>query len=93
MLAIVELQRLTLLLLPSLTPLQLVTRGVIPRSSQYPQLTTNLTQIDIDDGTVDSDNANFIAVDFELRDVSGEGRSHSYAFLISVDHAFGTSNI
>jgi hypothetical protein len=61
--------------------------------SQYPQLTTNLTQLDIDDGTVDSDNANFIAVSFELNDVASEGRSNSYAHLISVDHAFGPNPV
>jgi hypothetical protein len=61
--------------------------------TQYPQLTTNLTQIDIDDGTVDSDNANFIAIDFELGDVSNEGRSNSYALLVSVDHAFGPNPV
>ena len=57
--------------------------------TQFPQLTTNLTQIDIDDGTVDSDNDNFVAVDFELGDISNEGRSNSYALIIAVDHAFG----
>lgn len=63
----------------------------IASRTQYVQLTTNVTQIDIDDGTVDSDNDNFIAVDFLLRDAADEGRSNSYAFLIGVNHAFGVS--
>lgn len=61
--------------------------------SQYPQMTAGLTQIDIDDGTIDNDNANFIAVDFILRDVSDDGRNNSYALLVAVDHAFGPSKI
>jgi hypothetical protein len=61
--------------------------------TQYPQLTTNLTQIDIDDGTVDSDNANFVAVALELNDVSNEGRSNSYALLVAVDHALGPNRV
>jgi hypothetical protein len=60
--------------------------------SQYPQLTTNLTQVDAS-AAVDSDNANFISVDFLFRDVTDDGRSNSYALLISVDHAFGPNPV
>lgn len=60
--------------------------------SQYPQLTTNLTQIDAS-AVVDSDNANFVPVDFLFRDVTQEGRTNSYALLISVDHAFGPNPV
>jgi hypothetical protein len=61
--------------------------------SQYPQFTTNLTQINLQAGVVDNDNANFVAVDLILRDASEEGRTNSYALLVSVDHAFGPSKI
>jgi hypothetical protein len=72
------------------------TWGEVPISvgsrSQYPQLTTNLTQIDAS-AAVDSDNANFVAVDLELRDASDDGTTNSYALLISVDHAFGPNPV
>ena len=58
--------------------------------SQTPQFTTNLTQINLQAGVVDADNANFIAIDLLLRDASDEGRTNSYALLIALDHAFGT---
>jgi hypothetical protein len=61
--------------------------------SQYPQFTTNLTQINLQAGAVDNNNANFVAVDLLLRDASEEGRTNSYAFLVSIDHAFGPSLI
>lgn len=61
--------------------------------SQTPQFTTNLTQINMQAGVVDADNANFVAVDLLLRDASEEGRTNSYALLISIDHAFGPSKI
>ena len=63
--------------------------GIATRT-QTPQFTTNLTQINLQAGAVDNDNANFIAVDFILRDASEEGRTNSYAILIALNHAFGT---
>jgi hypothetical protein len=58
--------------------------------TQYPQLTTNLTQVDAS-AVVDADNANFVAVDLILRDVTDDGRNNSFALLVGVDHAFGPS--
>lgn len=55
--------------------------------SQYPQLTTNLTQIDAS-AAVDADNANFIAVDLLLKDQSESGNVNSFALLVATDHAF-----
>jgi hypothetical protein len=60
--------------------------------SQYPQLTTNLTQIDAS-AAVDNDNANYFAVDFELRDDGDDGKNNSYALLVGVDHAFGPNRV
>ena len=63
--------------------------GIATRT-QTPQFTTNLTQINLQAGVVDNNNANFIAVDMILRDASEEGRTNSYAILIALNHAFGT---
>jgi hypothetical protein len=58
--------------------------------TQFPQLTTNLTQVDASAG-VDADNDNFVAVDLILRDVTDDGRNNSFALLVSVNHAFAPS--
>lgn len=63
--------------------------GIATRT-QTPQFTTNLTQINLQAGVVDNNNANFIAVDMILRDASEEGRTNSFAILIALDHALGT---
>lgn len=56
--------------------------------TQFPQLTTNLTQIDAS-AAVDADNDNFVAVFLELKDGSDNGLTNSYAHIIGADHAFG----
>jgi hypothetical protein len=50
-------------------------------------LTTNLTQINAQ--TTDSDNDNFIIVDWELRDQSDAGTTNSFYHIIPNNHAFG----
>jgi hypothetical protein len=63
--------------------------GVATRTTHFPQFTTNLTQANMQAGLVDANNINFTAIDFLLRDSSEEGRTNSFAFLISTAHAFG----
>lgn len=58
-----------------------------PTESQYPQLSTNLDQVD---GSVDTDtdNANFRVVELDLRDVTDSGLTNSFVYLIGYDSLF-----
>lgn len=50
--------------------------------TQYPQLTTNLFQVDAS-VAVDTDNVNFRIVELELRDAGQQGTTNSFAYLIT----------
>lgn len=51
-----------------------------------PTLTTLLTQIDAN--TAGTTNKNFVVVEFELNDISNDGRNNSYALMSFFDHVF-----
>lgn len=57
--------------------------------TQYPQLTTNLYQIDTS-VAVDTDNVNFRIVELELRDKSMNGASNCFAYIIADGHVFAS---
>ena len=56
-----------------------------------PTLTTALTQIDAN--TAGTTNKNFVIVEFELKDISDDGRNNSYALMVGYDHAFSGSQL
>jgi hypothetical protein len=66
----------------------LQTNTVVCEVTQWPTLTTLLTQVDTStdvDATLD----NFIVVEQDLRDASQSGNVNSYTYLIPASHAFG----
>lgn len=55
--------------------------------TQYPQLTTNLWQVDAS-AAVDTDNVNFNTVELEIRDAGLNGITNSFIYLVSNGHVF-----
>ena len=55
-------------------------------------LTTLLTQMNAN-ATVNADASGFIVVEWELRDISEDGRNNSFAMLFPLNHAFGNPGI
>ncbi len=61
--------------------------GVQVTTQAFVNLTTNMDQVNA--AAVDSDNDNFLVIDFELRDSSASGITNSNYHLICNNHAFG----
>jgi hypothetical protein len=53
----------------------------------FPQLSTLLTQYNAN-SAADTDNDNFIVVDYTLNDTGNDGRNNSYAYMVFAHHAF-----
>lgn len=65
---------------------------LIPGYEQLtPTLTTLLTQLDAN--TAGGDGTNFNVLEFELRDISNDGRNNSFALLVAYDHAYSGSHL
>jgi len=69
----------------------LFTEHVAGWTEAAPTLTTALTQIDAN--TAGTTNKNFVIVEFELKDISDDGRNNSYALMVGYDHAFSGSQL
>ena len=69
----------------------LFTEHVAGWTEASPTLTTALTQIDAN--TAGTTNKNFVIVEFELRDIGGDGRNNSFALMVGYDHAFAASQL
>jgi len=67
----------------------LQTTTVIAEATQWPTLTTALTQVRAD-SAVDANNDNFTVVEQQLRGISENGRTNSYTYIVAANHAFGT---
>jgi hypothetical protein len=65
----------------------LQTNTVVAEATQWPTLTTLLTQVDVSTG-VDATQDNFTVVENQLRDIAMDGRNNSYTFLTAASHAF-----
>jgi hypothetical protein len=63
------------------------TSTVIAEATQWPTLTTLLTQVDAS-AAVAASNDNFTVVEQDLNDVSNDGRNNSFTYLTAADHAF-----
>jgi len=55
-----------------------------------PTLTTLLTQVNANAASAQN---NFIVVEFELKDISDDGRNNSFALMVMTDHSFGNPGI
>lgn len=64
---------------------------LIPGWAAGPTLTTLLTQVDANTAGTAQDN--YIVVEFELNDISNDGRNNSYALMVAQDHIFGCPGI
>ena len=69
----------------------LFTEHVAGWTEASPTLTTALTQID--SNTAGTTTKNFVIVEFELNDISNDGRNNSYALMVAYDHAFSGSQL
>jgi len=56
-----------------------------------PTLTTLLTQVDAN--TAGTTTKNFVIVEFELKDITDDGRNNSYMLMVGYDHAFAASQL
>jgi hypothetical protein len=65
----------------------LQTNTVVAEATQWPTLTTLLTQVDVSTG-VDATQDNFTVVENRLRDIGMDGRTNSYTYLTAAAHAF-----
>jgi hypothetical protein len=59
----------------------------IGAKDHFPQMSTLLTQYNAN-AAADTDNDNFIVVDYDLQGISGEGRTNSFAYMVAAHHAF-----
>jgi hypothetical protein len=66
----------------------LQTNTVPAEATQWPTLTTLLTQVDVSTD-VDATQDNFNVVENHLRGIGEQGRTNSYTFLTAASHAFG----
>jgi len=57
----------------------------------FPQLSTLLTQYNAN-AAADTDNDNFIVVDYDLRDSTDLGNVNSFAYMVGAHHAFSGSH-
>ena len=55
-----------------------------------PTLTTLLTQVNANAASAQN---NWIVVEFELKDISDDGRNNSFALMVMTDHSFGCPGI
>jgi len=69
----------------------LFTEHVVGWTEASPQLSTAFTQID--SNVAGTTTKNFVFLEFELKDITDDGRNNSYGLMVGYDHAFSGSQL